>query len=437
MSTDIPALLRIAAGISPLVALDANTHFIDENSIGINIDVHGCERLFKGEANIIRILKKKFQQHGFSSRICIAPSLGCAWAIARYGANPYLIISEHELREALAPLPVSALRINRSTQVALEELNLMRIEDVLTIPQKSLLARFGKDLMRRIYQAVGREQEILTPIPVRQSRRAAHHFNTPIKNRQDILHVTEKLLDALLQETLANGEKIAQLLFELLPEKGETKLLKNIVFSAPSSHKAHIWSLLKTHIEKINTQHDIISIALYSVKQETVRATHPATIEGDESQETSQKALGELLDTLSAQLGANATHFLCCKASHIPEESFRYQALLPEKRFSHPPQTKANLVHTSRPSLLFHTPRLIHAMAALPDSPPFWLKWRNEKYQLLCSLGPERIAPKWWGDDERLFLTRDYFKVQLPEGSWLWIFRQLETNQWFVHGLWA
>ena len=33
--------------------------------------------------------------------------------------------------------------------------------------------------------------------------------------------------------------------------------------------------------------------------------------------------------------------------------------------------------------------------------------------------------------------TRDYFKVQDERGRWLWIYRVLESGDWFIHGLWA
>ncbi len=33
--------------------------------------------------------------------------------------------------------------------------------------------------------------------------------------------------------------------------------------------------------------------------------------------------------------------------------------------------------------------------------------------------------------------TRDYFKVQDERGRWLWVYRVLESGDWFIHGLWA
>ena len=83
----------------------------------------------------------------------------------------------------------------------------------------------------------------------------------------------------------------------------------------------------------------------------------------------------------------------------------------------------------------------MHAMAALPDSPPSWIKWKGQKFKIEDGLGPERIAPEWWQQKEQERFgapvescTRDYFKVLLPSGTWVWLFREIETSNWFVHG---
>lgn len=432
-------LLNIAGSISPLVALDTHTA-LQHSEIGINIDVTGCERLFKGESNIVRQLKKKFQKLEFQSRICIAPSLGAAWALSRYSKTPYLLVRQDQLRDALRTLPVEGLRLRADTLSALKEMNLCYIGELLALSQRALHTRFDKELPERLNQALGRIQEILTPLRIQLPRKLSYDFQSPIKNRAQIISISERLLEELMSETQREGEKISQLLIELFPAEGEVRIVKNILLSAPSLRKEHVWSLLKLQLESITFYQPISSISLQSIKTQSLSAEHVHSLTGEHTAHThSEKQLGELLDTLATHLGANAFHSLQATPSHIPEESFHYEAGEEGKLISLQKNTsvKEHVVQTERPSLLFHSPRPIRAMALLPDSPPFWLSWRNEKYQLLTSIGPERIAPKWWGEDESLFLTRDYFKVQLPEGSWLWIFRHLETSQWFAHGLWV
>jgi protein ImuB len=46
--------------------------------------------------------------------------------------------------------------------------------------------------------------------------------------------------------------------------------------------------------------------------------------------------------------------------------------------------------------------------------------------------GPERIAGQWWNGSGK---TRDYFDVADTAGSRFWLFRVMETNQWYLHGI--
>ena len=46
-------------------------------------------------------------------------------------------------------------------------------------------------------------------------------------------------------------------------------------------------------------------------------------------------------------------------------------------------------------------------------------------------LRPERIAGGWW---DRHDVERDYFEVELPDGSRLWLFRDRTTDRFFRQG---
>ena len=71
------------------------------------------------------------------------------------------------------------------------------------------------------------------------------------------------------------------------------------------------------------------------------------------------------------------------------------------------------------------------------------IRWRDEDHRVLSALGPCRISPEWWrhaaaspsaiAPDK----TRDYFKLQDHAGRWLWVYREVETSRWFIHGRWV
>lgn len=434
-------LLNWTARFSPLIALDAPPACTDLNGRaylyhGINLEISGSEKLFKGEENLVQLIHSGLSGQGFNSRLAAAPTLGCAWAVSRYGPAERTIVQKAAIKEVLAPLPLAALRIPAQLEEALLEVNLTQIGQLLQISRKSLLHRFDSRLLKHLDWALGLQEEVSTPL----------HFSSPIKAKRilnggttqfdSVLALAKELLAQVIKELEAGAKKASQIALEI-KTLDAPPVSKNILLSVPTNDKKHLWSLIKTQLEQLNMGFGVESLALSVAHFETPAAEQTSCLPLAQVNESSvDQDFGALIDNLSAQLGETNVLQLECSASHIPEQTFKY---LPVKSALHspPPAARQVLVETERPSLLFYIPQRIQAMALLPDSAPFWLKWKNTAYRITNAAGPERIAPQWWGRDEALCQTRDYFKVQLPGGTWLWIFRNLETSEWFIHGLWV
>ena len=76
-------------------------------------------------------------------------------------------------------------------------------------------------------------------------------------------------------------------------------------------------------------------------------------------------------------------------------------------------------------------------IAVTPDGPLRRMTWNHQTLDIRTTIGPERLASAWWDDDRLTAATRDYFRVQDHTGRWWWVYRQLETPGWFVHGRFA
>src|SRR5581483_6276586 len=86
---------------TPLVGLDAPD--------GLTLDVTGCAHLFGGEAALAADLARRLTARGLQARAAVAGTVGCAWAMARYGDA--MIVASGDERAALSPLPLAALRL--------------------------------------------------------------------------------------------------------------------------------------------------------------------------------------------------------------------------------------------------------------------------------------------------------------------------------------
>ena len=117
----------------------------------------------------------------------------------------------------------------------------------------------------------------------------------------------------------------------------------------------------------------------------------------------------ELLNALRARLGEHAIWSLGLGQSWLPELANQYQ---PQRATA---SLEASNIPT-RPTWLLPTPLAI--------SP-------HEFEQIQVLRGPERIEAHWWQDQGA---RRDYH-VADKNGALVWIFQDLRTRQWYLHGL--
>ena len=98
-----------------------------------------------------------------------------------------IIVPQGKIGEALAPLPVEALRLDSDITRLLKRLGLKRIGQLYDLPRTSLERRFhsreaAEAVLHRLDQALGRREEPRSPAPSRARLRgeaslprASHH----------------------------------------------------------------------------------------------------------------------------------------------------------------------------------------------------------------------------------------------------------------------
>ena len=168
---------------TPLVALDG--------SDGLLLDITGCAHLFGGEKTMLGDVLARLFQQGFHARAGLASTPGTAWAAARFLRDG--IIEPGTEEEALAPLPLSALRIDPDIRSSLESVGLRTTGAIMSAPRAPLVRRFGKQLLIRLDQALGRIEEPISPrLPV-SPLSVERHLAEPITILEDIETLTFEL----------------------------------------------------------------------------------------------------------------------------------------------------------------------------------------------------------------------------------------------------
>jgi protein ImuB len=416
---------------TPLVALDLPQ--------GLLLDITGCAHLFGGEAALRRDLVDRLSRLGLTPRAAIASTIGAAWALVRFGHDD---IVEGAERQALGALPLAALRLPAASLAALERVGLKRIGDILERPRAPLTARFGPLLLQRLAQALGEEDEPLSPrrpvAPYIAERRLAE----PIVSEEDVLGITVCLARRLADMLERHGEGATSLRLSLFRTDGVVKSIATNL-GRPTRDPRILGDLLSERLAGLADQFDpgfgfdymtLAIIETAALDAETIGFDHSGDDEG----------LARLIDRLGARLDRTRLTRLVPRDVHIPEQAY---AAIPAQSAA---PDGAWHMHTSeigelplRPIRLFARPEPVQAMAAIPDGPPLRFRWRRVLHEVARAEGPERIAAQWWQDAEGGSLTRDYFRVEDAAGRRFWLFRdglfEFETREprWFVHGLFA
>jgi len=415
---------------------------LDGRYWGLVLDITGTEKIYESESSLARQLLRKLSESGIEARAGIAPTIGSAWAVSRYADAEVAVVNKPFLGEALADLPVESLRLDHETIETLHTLGVYVIQDLRKLPRKSLTARFGGTLLKRIDQAHGSIDETFHQVSRKESFSAKKTFETRLVDREQLKRAVFLLLEHLLLKLHNEGRRAGffRLIIEMEREDEQAVYEKREVALHGSSEKfSHVLSVMEPLIESVPISGTISSIGILAFNITPAR-TIQSDFSGKEEEVLRKKSAAELIDNISARIGEKRIQVAELKSSYVPE---KYSEFVPVRRewkdigIRSLPDLGDN-PYFDRPPLLFPYPESVQVLSLLPDHPPSRIQWRGRSYRVIRGIGPERIACEWWeqyADDP--FDERDYFKIQDETGRWLWVFRMKLSQQWFVHGVWA
>ncbi len=212
------------------------------------LDLSGCDRLFGGFEPLVAQIRQALAGLHISARMAVGPTPGAAWALAWAGQDG-TIVSPAELPAALAPLPPTALRLSDPVAAALHHLGLATIGQLETLPRDVLPARFGKELLHRLDQAMGRIHEPLTPLEHHAPVEAKMEFDGPVASLEAIESVAPNLLREIVDQLTRRGCGARRLDVEL-SRAYAPPVRKSILLSHPSREFKSLFNLLQCALEE-------------------------------------------------------------------------------------------------------------------------------------------------------------------------------------------
>jgi protein ImuB len=172
---------------------------------GLVIDVTGAVHLHGGEDAMLVGMVARLAASGIAARAAIADSWGAAHALARYAAQPALVIPAGNSAKAILDLPIAALRLPKTMVEDLSVLGFARIGELAAKPRAPRALRFGPELCRRLDQAMGSLSEPIDPVRPPDLIEVRRVFAEPIGAVETISRYIGKLAVLLCEALEAKG----------------------------------------------------------------------------------------------------------------------------------------------------------------------------------------------------------------------------------------
>ena len=353
---------------------------------GLLLDATGCAYLWGGEREYIRAIVTRIRDLGYHVRAAIADTIGAAWAHAHYGKS-VSIIQPGDALHALLPLPPVALRLEPDVLDKMQKLGFYQIRNFIHIPARVLRRRFGKELIRRMEQALGHVQEFIQTIQPVVPYQERLPCLEPIVAAAGIEIALQKLLENLCARLNREGKGLRSAILKCYRVDGQTRQI-DIVTNRASRHVNHLFRLLELKIKTIAPGFGIELFVLEAPEVEDIAITQEAI--WDKTGGFGNAAISELLDTLTGRVGQEIIQRYLPDEHHWPERSVKKVASLVEKPLI-PWRTDR-----PRPVYLLPEPEIIDVTALVPDYPPASFRYKGRVHYIERADGPERIEQEWW-----------------------------------------
>ncbi|WP_440848023.1 Y-family DNA polymerase [Sphingomonas sp. 22176] len=397
---------------------------------GLWIDLTGCEHLHGGEERFCCRLRQFCRRAGFTVRVAIADTPGAAHALARYGRDDLIRVEPGRTADALAPLPIAALRLSATAQAAARKFGFERIADLLPVARGPLARRLGLPAIERLDQALGAVAEPITPREDAEVPFVERRLLEPIGTAEAIEQVMGDLLGDLAQVLRERGLGARSLRLTGLRVDGGEQVVA-IGTSRPTREVSHLLRLLKLRIDRVDPGMGIEQFWLVAPHTEPLDAVDlGAVLAGD----TMVRDPSRLVDVIAGRIGPASVFRIAPVESHVPERAVAQVD---------PNEQPGEWPAWERPIRLFSRPEpLFNVLALLPDQPPRRFEWRGKRYTIVGGDGPERVHGEWWRRDAETWAVRDYYRVEDEEGGRYWVFRRGDGFQdntgdlsWWIHGV--
>ena len=413
------------------------------------LDATNLAPLYGGEQALVDQVSQGLARLGLQAHVALADNIATAWAAAHYSPPPKgeritvaegerehcIILPPGENLAALETLPVAALRLDELTADTLGRLGIDTIGELLALPRDSLASRFGSELLLRLRQATGDEDEVIRTVPHSEKLTTQWLLEPPLVRWTHINKVIHRLLRQLSHLLAARDSGALAVVCQLEPQSDAEVSFETRVFR-PTNDADHLMEIVGLKTERLMLASPVTAIKVHVTRHARLDRQQRVLFERETSWQHSRHVAG-LVDRVAGRLGHDAV--VRYKVQHDAQAEFAFSEqslvgrLSPKRRRSAKSSTdkKTPLAPLDRPLRFFDRPTKIETLAVLHEGPPIRFVLDGQQHVVAHHRGPERIETGWW---RKRGVRRDYYRIETTQGRRFWLFRCLRRQKWFLHG---
>lgn len=407
---------------------------------------------------------------------------------ADYDLPIQIIPTGQELSE-LKPMPVASSRLSLKDLEILLHLGIRSIGQLLSLPVEDLPSRLSPSAVVRIQQLHDVTEEFITPLPEANPVAALWSGEEPATTLADHQYVLKHLCEQIAEQLKRRRVACTSVACEFRCMDGTlVPLIGNVVKPTQSAELLHdvLCLRIESAINEANfaaarkprtgnldvevtwESGELASLAFVLVRAVAITATtvpipsaRQRDLFGPTEHIVPEEELARLIGRLSNRLGADAVVTVESRPDPRPEHALQHRPVLPVDGTSNGQVRQTQLDATlrrltepgtngefsdepahvpTRPLRLLETPlplpvplpTLQSSAAPRRSAFPAMAIVNGQHESLIRFHGPERFQTGWWTDFP---CHRDYYRVETQSDSLLWIFREIQTNRWFLHGI--
>lgn len=392
--------------------------------------------------------------------------------------QPFVAINDEAMEQhhrSLLFLPIEALRIDLATTAKLHRLGIRNLAQLSELPRTSLPSRFGDSLLRRLDQFFGREEEPFQTICSTPELNVNESFEYATPNREDVLSRLQMQLRLLCSRLDSLGHGALRVVCRVNLEKNALDISSLPTADAsldPSSHQQQLASVLQVglyipsndpeHLEcLLRTQLESQACKIggdYWAKGLATQITMSAPVVWQQNSLFEVESLkhrdsiAKLIDNLSVRLGRENVVAPTILNNPLPELTYSWRPLTGWRKDGQQQEIKRKLGRAPkrdyqseeraigpkkedvwrRPTRLLSPPIALNVTEFSNTGLPTIVRYPRANSNVLRFTGPERLESGWW---EGTTQQRDYYRIELENGVWLWCFLDHRNKGWFLHGI--